>query len=91
MNELLRVLDLDQQSGITEDELKKLIAAKLLEYLSDDPQKVVRIMYRLDIDEDDFHRAMAATDPPQISRRLAGLIIARQKQKLKSRRDHDRR
>jgi len=59
---------------------------KIVAYLLDnDFERLLNAMYRLDIDEEKFKKAVSGSDGKNISREIAELIVSREIQKLKTR------
>lgn len=76
-NELVSIRHMDD----LRHKLEKIVA-----YLLDnDFERLLNAMYRLDIDEEKFKKAVSGTDGKNISREIAELIVSREIQKLKTR------
>ncbi len=64
------------------DDLRNALASKLREFLKEDFHGLVQAMYRLDINESKFHRAMSEPDIELQIRALTELIIEREIQRI---------
>jgi hypothetical protein len=76
------------RSGISEnlpeDEILAKIAAYIYQLIEQDPQKLMQILYRLDVFEKDIQQAMSENNLKLRSHFLAKAIIQRQMIKLKN-------
>lgn len=96
MNELLLVQDAAKKLGdyfeqeslglvqSKEETLKQLTAA-IVFLLLHDMEKLLNILYRIDVFERDTKAAFAQNNPEQIAPRLAELILNREMQKAETR------
>lgn len=63
------------ENSLTEEELVKLLATRVEELLRIEPEKLLQLLYRLDVSEEKAKRALASKNP---SVALAKEIIARE-------------
>lgn len=66
-------------------ELKKHLTAKITELLDTNYEKLINILYRIDVNEDKLNELFGSKNRDYIPARLAELIIERQLQKIKIR------
>jgi hypothetical protein len=71
---------------MTESELLDILSLAVANLLQNDLQKLLSILYRLDVSETKFRQALLAEDSRQMACNIANLILAREKQKLEFRR-----
>lgn len=68
-----------------DDALKADIIDKINQLLSDDFNRLISILYRLDINEETLKQRLAAVEGNNAATIIAEMIIARQLQKIESR------
>lgn len=78
-------LDIELQAGLSIDELRKKIADYINPLISNDFNKLISILYRLDINETKLVQLLHDTPGQDAGMIIADLIIERQLQKIKSR------
>lgn len=82
---------LSQNWGLTDtqtlqmEDLRKALQIRIAQMLQDDLHALVQAMYRLDIDENKFHAAMAAPGLDRQVSSLSDLIIEREIQRIEFR------
>jgi hypothetical protein len=64
------------------NELKKHLTAKISELLDNNYEKLINILYRIDVDEDKLNELFGSQNRESIPGKLADLIIERQIQKI---------
>lgn len=69
----------------TKEALVKQLAEAIVFLLLHDMEKLMNILYRIDVFERDTKAAFAQNNPEQIAPRLAELILQREMQKAKTR------
>lgn len=81
--------DLSQELNIKESEifnerenLKKYISLKISQLLDGNIEKLLAILYRIDVKESDFKEVITNTKSENIPEEIAELIIKRQEEKL---------
>ena len=84
----LGLSEANQESSFDYEELLDWLSDKVSDLLLTDFERLVNIMYRLDIHEQAFHAAMALEDHKKISAKLSELIIHRELEKAKFRRQY---
>lgn len=67
------------------DEIKGKISSIIQKMLTSNYQHLLNIMYRLDIDENEFKAAISLSDKTKIGDKVAELIIERELQKAATR------
>jgi len=70
---------------LTKEELRSILSAKIEYLLNHDFQKLLNILYRIDVDEQKAKELLRKHSPSQAPIILADLIIERQLQKIKTR------
>ena len=83
---LSKDLKLEEIPTLSEDELMEFISRKVNYWLGSDFSHLLNVMYRLDIDQVKFERALYAPDP---SLEITKLIIAKELQKLQWRQKYN--
>lgn len=78
-------MDIDLQEGLSMDEVKNVIADHVNLLISNNFNKLISILYRLDINESKLKKLLADSRDEDAGMIIADLIIERQKQKLISR------
>lgn len=68
-----------------EEELLALIEQLVEELINHDFEKLLLILYRLDVSEHKVKRAIDEAGPENASKRIAELILAREKEKIRTR------
>lgn len=69
----------------SDDNLQLILAERIAEMLKDELENLLFIMYRMDIDEQAFQNAMKLGSIPEISQKIAELVIKRELQKIHTR------
>lgn len=71
-------------SQVTEkrEKIEEILTLRIRQLLQDDMEKLINVMYRIDVPETAFHEAMAHTDRAE---RVAKLVVDRLIQKAKTR------
>ena len=67
------------------EELVKLLTPFIQTLLNDEFEKLLQLMYRIDIPESGFNQALGQANPGDIAPQIARLVIDRQLQKIKIR------
>lgn len=73
---------------LTRAELEAWLAPQLLQLVRTDFAALLQLMYWLDVPEDQFIQAMNTDDMAAAAHTLAGLVVARELQKAKTRRKY---
>jgi len=87
LQELARLTD----SGQSVEETRQKLSAYLNKLINDDFEKLVQLLYRLDIDESKLKRALQDHQQHHTGELIADMIIERQLQKIKSRKEFNQR
>ncbi|MFT4968424.1 MAG: hypothetical protein ACI9O4_000153 [Chitinophagales bacterium] len=69
----------------TEEELLDLIETLIEELVNNDFEKLLLLLYRLDVSEKKVKKAIDLSGPTKASRSIAELVLAREKEKAISR------
>ena len=72
--------------SITLEEIRKGLVERIIHLLNVNPEKLMSILYRIDVSETRVNEIFAHAMPPDIPEQLADLIIERQLQKARTRR-----
>jgi hypothetical protein len=72
----------------TADELKENLTACIVYLLLNEMEKLLHILYRIDVNESKVKAVFAQQNPTAIAPALASLIIERELEKSKSRAEH---
>jgi hypothetical protein len=80
-------LSLELYDRLNEKELQLRVQEKVNELIVHDFGKLVNILYRIDVSEQKLKQVLQSNDNKDAAAIIAGLIIERQIEKIKSRRD----
>jgi hypothetical protein len=83
-----RELDLDLSESIAYDELKQNIVSHINHLINDDFEKLVYILYRVDVNESKIVEVLEKTRGENAAEQIAELIIERQSEKIKTRKEY---
>lgn len=78
-------LNVDLPDNISFDELKKRLSVHINNLIQSDFEKLVPLLYRIDISEPKLRYLLQENQGKDAANTIAGLIIERQLQKIKSR------
>jgi hypothetical protein len=85
---LIRTIDIEvNQPNITWEILHQLVSERLVYLLLHDMEGLLQLLYKVDVNEKKVKEAFAQNNPKAIAPELARLIIARELEKAKHRRD----
>lgn len=73
-------------AGRTLDDVRRFVAAHVARLLDRNPALLMHVLYRVDVPEAEVQRAFAEAPPAALADRLAELLVARQLEKLATRR-----
>ena len=73
-------------AGQTLDDVRRFVAAHVARLLDHNPALLMHVLYRVDVPEAEVRRAFAEAPPAALADRLAELLVARQLDKLATRR-----
>lgn len=76
----------EQKSGIDRNMLKQKLIEVISHMLDNEFEKLCNAMYRLDVSEELFHKALNETPKDVVPAVIAELVIERELQKVKTRR-----
>jgi hypothetical protein len=79
---------IEVNEGLPYEELKRILSEQIVFLLHNELEKLMGILYRIDVRERDVKAAFAQNNPKLIAPLLATSIIERELEKAKSRRDH---
>ena len=82
---LNRTMDLDLPENISEQELREKIKIYINHLINTDFQKLISILYRVDVDEKKLKKLLQENTHKDASEIIANLMIERQAEKLKTR------
>lgn len=69
----------------TREALEQWLTERIVHYLLHDMEKLLHILYRIDVSEKKVKEAFAQNNPQQIAPQLARLILEREEQKIETR------
>ena len=81
-------LDIELQEGLSTDELKNIVAGYINPLISNNFNKLISILYRMDINEAKLRQLLHDNPAEDAGMIIADLIIERQLQKLKSQKEN---
>jgi len=70
------------------EHLRRMLIDRIVELLSRNPEKLMAILYRIDVSEKRVDEIMTKSFPTEVPLHLADLIIERQMAKARSRAEH---
>ncbi|MBU3699271.1 MAG: hypothetical protein FGM33_04565 [Candidatus Kapabacteria bacterium] len=70
------------------DELRSLLINRITELLTRNPEKLMAILYRIDVKENAVNEIMSKAFPTEVPIHLADLVIERQLAKARTRAEH---
>jgi hypothetical protein len=85
---LRRSMEMDLPEGISMDELKEKIGILINEMIQHDFQKLVAILYRIDVSEAKLKYLLKENSGEDAGKLIAELIIERQTEKIKFRQEN---
>ena len=85
---LRQSMEIDLPEDISFNQLKELLSAHINILIQSDFQKLVSILYRIDVSESKLKHLLNENPNYDASNIIADLIIERQLQKIKSRQQH---
>ena len=91
MPALRQTLNIDLPESISMDELKEKLSAHLNHLIQTDFEKLVGILYRMDINEPKLKLLLKENTDSNAGLIIADLMIERQEQKIKSRQQFSKR
>lgn len=83
--------EIDLQEQISLDKLKEILSEHINLMIRSDFQKLVSVLYRVDVSETKLKKLLEENTDTDAASMIADLIIERQLQKIKSRRQFDQR
>ena len=84
---LQKELSLELYDQLNEKELQLRVQEKVNELIEHDFGKLVNILYRIDVSDQKLKQLLESNDDKDAAAIIAGLIIERQMEKIKSRHD----
>jgi hypothetical protein len=88
---LRKSMEMDIPENISLEKLKEKISFHVNELIQHDFQKLVTILYRIDVNEPKLKYLLKENPGDDAGKIIAELIIERQLQKIKSRQEHSKR
>lgn len=86
--EISRITSADLDPHANEAEMRKALAAYINELILHDFERLVQLLYRIDVSEAKLKNLLQEKKDKDAGDLIADMIIERQKQKIKSRREH---
>ncbi|MFD2248163.1 hypothetical protein [Pontibacter ruber] len=90
-SQLQKLFETDEIPYASEEEVFRRIASVVGHLLRTDLNRLLHILYRIDVNEQDVKLAMAASSEEEIAENIARLIIKRELQKAQIRLKYSRR
>lgn len=85
-NKIAVAFDMDDVDVSTSlDRIREALANRIVELLNSNPEKLMMLLYRIDVSEQRVNDIFNNTIPPDVAEALADLIIDRQLAKAESR------
>ncbi|MGZ8557097.1 MAG: hypothetical protein ACXWWC_02120 [Chitinophagaceae bacterium] len=81
-------LDIDLQESVTIDELKNILAGYINQLISNNFNKLISLLYRMDVNEANLMQLLHDNQAEDAGIIIANLIIERQLQKIKSKKEN---
>ncbi|RYD55328.1 MAG: hypothetical protein EOP56_16500 [Sphingobacteriales bacterium] len=81
-NALYQQWELQVSDVVSEEEIKRQLAIRILMMMDKDPERFFQLMYRLDVPEHKLRMIWADADAPD---KIAAMVYERQLQKIQSR------
>src|SRR5215212_979976 len=88
LSEAAHELGITTENGVVS---KAAMVEKINEWINHDFQKLVSVLYRMDVNEERLRKVLADDPGTDAALIITNLIIERQEQKIKSRRDSTQR
>jgi hypothetical protein len=85
INELKKELQIDLAEKISFEEIQKKLEANINFLITHDFEKLISLLYRIDVNEAKLKNILKENKDQDASKLIAGLIIERQLQKIKTR------
>lgn len=86
--------DIDEGHGLTEhdilQQIREELVSRIIHLLNANPEKLMAILYRIDVQEAVVNEIFATALPPDVPELIAELIINRQLAKARTRAEHAR-
>lgn len=85
-NKIAIAFDMDEMAVTTTlDTIREALADRIIELLNRNPEKLMMVLYRIDVSEPKVNEIFRTAIPPDIPELLADLIIERQIAKAETR------
>lgn len=75
-----------EEQALSTDDMHNLLTEKIVELLSKNPERLMSILYRIDVDEMRINDVIKNAPIGSIASRIAALVIERMEQKARTRR-----
>lgn len=76
---------IEPKTEIAWEQLLLMLKERIMEMLQFDSEKLVSIMYRIDVSEPKFHEALSLPSEEKRAERLAELVLYREMEKIETR------
>ena len=83
--DLMRAAFEIEQAGLTEEELRVALAARIEQMLASGFEQLLAALYRMDVDEGKAQPAFLLREPPRVAAALANLVLERHAEKRRTR------
>ncbi len=78
-------IDLPEKDYGSREELINIVSITVFDLLAKDMEKLMSILYRLDVDETRFKKVLSSSDPSAVHLKVAELIVDREIKKMETR------
>ena len=85
LNQLQKYFDVNRNKASSLPELEQHLAALISHLLRTDLNRLLHILYRIDVDEQQVKRALTSDSEEEVAGTIARLIIKRELQKVQTR------
>ena len=89
--EINKTMELNIADTVSNEELHSRLASRINELISDDFQKLINLLYRIDVNEKKLKTLLAENTHTDAGAIIATLVIERQLEKIKSRQQFSKR
>lgn len=87
---IARAFDLDLDAHDAYRQIREQVLNRIIELLTRNPEKLMAILYRIDVPEPAVATIFATALPPDVPDQLADLVMERQLAKARTRAEHTR-
>lgn len=74
---------IDVKNNYTYENLKQFLVTHIKNLLANDFERLINILYRIDVDEKQFYDALNNADHSEVASQIADLVLKREMEKVK--------